>query len=319
MSLEDLIEELESQAPAEAQDIARNLLRLGAEHWEHDYQTAQGDERTKWLNTALETLMTMHTGKFGGKFPKDYIAQVPNYKALLAPMPWDVISHLTAKAVRAMYRMPDYSCGSLFYPSRLDRWLMSDNRGSRTSCFLRMLVMEPQAPAWTLGDLAKAPSKERALIARVKDALDAEDVKQLVALYASIPEPIQPHTFWGRVGQVAAWLQTPEVQATRGQFGEQLNRIESKRHTAKWDRVARLPELIGQLCVYNGQWRGWFPVPSEKEFHEALSWLAMKTGAYLYVPEETRPRDTRAGTSGLEMQGVGVVEELYLGDYEESC
>jgi hypothetical protein len=315
--LTEFISQLESQAPEEAQAIAANILRLGAEHWAHNYSIVQGAPRSKWLDKALETLMLMHTGGFGGKFPKDYIANVPNYKALLAPMSWETISLLTAKSVRAMYRMPDYSCGSLFYPDSLDRWLLTDNRGSMTSCFLRMLSMESQAPVWTLEDLDRAPSKERALIARVKGALDETDVKQLTTLHRSFAEPIQSHTYWGRVGQVAAWLHSSEVQATRDQFGDQSDRPPRMMHATKWDEVARLPALIGKLCVYNGLWRGWFAVPGEMDFRGFLGWLAMDTGAYLYsVPRAKRQKAQAPALSGVP--AIGGANEVYLGDIENN-
>jgi hypothetical protein len=315
--LTEFIQQLESQAPEEAQAIAANILRLGAEHWAHDYSVVQGAPRSKWLDKALETLMLMHTGGFGGKFPKDYIANVPNYKALLAPMSWETISALTARAVRIMYRMPDYSCGSLFYPDSLDRWLLSDNRGSKTSCFLRMLSMESQAPVWTLEDLSKAPSKERALIARVKDALPHEDVRRLESLYRSFSAPIQSHTYWDRVGQVAAWMQRPEVLASRDQFGEQTERPEHLKHTARWDTEFMLPELVGKLCDYNGLGRGWFPLPHESEFGWFLNRLAMKTGAYLYlVPRAKRQKAQAPALSGVP--AIGGANEVYLGDLENN-
>ena len=313
----DLLEYLESQTHEEARAIAQSLLRLGADHWQHDYQATQGDQRTKWLDRALDLLVGMHQGAYGLKVPKDYLAQAPQAKQFKEPMPWEAISTLTHRALRTMFRMPDYSCGSLFYPDTLDKWLLSDNRGSKTSCFLRMLASEAQAPEWTLADLAKAPSKERALIARVKDALPLADVEGVYGIYMGLDNPIQEHTFWGRVGQVAAWLQDSKTLATRDQFGEQESREPSKRHCVRWGIVSRLPTVVGLLVTYNGQGRGWFPVPGEREWQGFLESVAMDTGVYLYTVEIEEPK----GDRGPAMSGVlggGEAVGIYLSDVEET-
>ena len=313
--MDTLLDSIDTQHPEEAVAIARSLLRLGADHWSHDYQAVQGTKGTKWLDRSLDLLDALRQGSYGSKVPKDYLSQVPNPKQFLEPMSWETVSSLTHRAIRTMFRMPDYSCGSLFYPDSLDKWLLSDNRGSRTSCFLRMLGSEHQAPEWTLADLAKAPSKERALIARVKDALPLADVEAISRIYRGLESPIQEHTFWGRVGQVAAWLAEPLTQATRDQFGLQEAREPSKRHSVRWGLVARLPGLIGRLVAYNGQGRGWFPVPIEREWSGFLESVAMEEGVYLWTVEAVESSGGGPAMSGCLDSGDG--ELRYLADLED--
>lgn len=308
----DLLSPQADTAPEEAQVILASLLRLGADHWQHDYRDAKDRQ---WKETAYKHLQALHTGAFGTQFPKDYLIQVPGHRRLLEPMAWEDVSAITHQALRTMFRMPDYSCGSVFYPDAIHRWLKSgDPRGSQTSCFLRMLWSERQAPEWTLADLAKAPSKERALIARVKDALDPADVESINRMYRDLDSPIQEGTFWGRVGQVAAWLQEDKVQATRDQFGMQEDREPTKRHSHRWGQVARLPNLIGRLMDYNGQGRGWFEVPGTAGWFEVLDTVAMETGVYLWTVEPLEAREHRAATSGVSVGGGAA--EVYLADTE---
>lgn len=305
---------LDTQHPEEALAIVRSLLLLGADHWSHDYQAVQGSKGTKWLDRSMDLLGSMHQGSYGSKVPKDYLSQVPNPKKFLEPMSWEAISSLTHSALRIMFRMPDYSCGSLFYPNTLDRWLLSDNRGSKTSCFLRMLGSEHLAPEWTLADLAKAPSKERALIARVKDAIPLADVDTISLIYRGLDNPIQEHTFWGRVGQVAAWLMEPETLATRWQFGLQEARDASKRHGCRWGAVASLPRLIRRLVTYNGLGRGWFPVPGERDWQGFLEQIAMEEGVYLFKVESVESSAQGPALSGCLGSGCG--ETWYLVDLD---
>ena len=315
--MDTLLDTLDTQHPEEALAIVRSLLRLGADHWSHDYQAVQavqGTKGTKWLDRSMDLLGSMHQGSYGSKVPKDYLSQAPNPRQFLEPMSWETISSLTHSALRTMSRMPDYSCGSIFYPDSLDRWLLSDNRGSKTSCFLRMLGSEHLAPEWTLADLAKAPSRERALIARVKDALPLADVDAVSLIYHELDNPIQEHTFWGRVGQVAAWLLEPETLDTRWQFGLQEARDASKRHGYRWGAVARLPGLIRRLVTYNGLGRGWFPVPGDREWRWFLEQVVMEEGIYLFRVESVESSGVGPSLSGCLTSGNG--ETRYLVDLD---
>lgn len=303
LDLSDL-ETFEGTNP-EAMDIVRTAARVGAMHWDHEGE-ARGGRGTTWIDRAAKLLDDLHTGKFGTQISRDYIATVPDCKQFLAPMPWEQISFLVSKAIRTMFSMPDYAHGTIFYPVRFDRWLLSDNRGTKTSCFLRMLSSESRVPVWTLDDIAKAPSKERAAIARIKDALGA-DADGLSVVYANIPNPIQESTFWHRVGQVAAWMRSTETQATRTQFGPQAHRSPMTMHKNKWDRVS-LASIVRDLV---GDGRGWIAVPGEYDFRAYLDRLAMETGVYMYKVSTVREHPAPA------MSGVAVVvteAEKYLAD-----
>ena len=311
----DIFAALESEEPEELQAIVKSLLRLGAEHWQHDYRLKDGAPPV-WLQTAYKHLHALHEGTFGAKFPKEYLDNLPDSRRLHAPMTWEDVSSLTHKALRTMFRMPDYSCGSVFYPSALHLWLRSgDPRKSYTSCFLRMLWSDRLAVEWTLADLAKAPSKERALIARVKDALPLADVEEISRIYRSLEHPIQEHRFWERVGTLAAWLQEPETLATREQFGAQEDRPAAKRHGVKWGLVTRLPWLVWRLMEYNGGGRGWFEVPG-REWGPVLERIAQETGVYLYTVEPLEAVEHKAATSGV-LPGIEGPGEVYLSDYIE--
>ena len=313
----DIFTALESEEPEELQAIVKSLLRTGAEHWQHDYLLKDGAPPT-WLQTAYKHLHALHEGAFGAKFPKEYLDNLPDSRRLHAPMTWEDVSSLTHKALRTMFRMPDYSCGSVFYPSTLHLWLRSgDPRKSYTSCFLRMLWSDRLAVEWTLADLAKAPSKERALIARVKDALPLADVEELSRIYGSLDHPIQEHTFWSRVGMLAAWLQEPETLATREQFGAQEGRPATKRHGVKWGLVTRLPGLVWRLMEYNGGGRGWFEVPGRAcDWHPVLERIAQETGVYMYTVETVEAVEHKAATSGVLPGDMGP-GEVYLSDHIE--
>ena len=314
----DIFNALESEEPEELQAIVKSLLRTGAEHWQHDYTLGTQAKAPKWLQTAYKHLHALHEGTFGAKFPKEYLDNLPNARRLHAPMTWEDVSSLTHKALRTMFRMPDYSCGSVFYPNALHLWLRSgDPRKSYTSCFLRMLWSDRLAVEWTLADLAKAPSKERALIARVKDALPLADVEELSRIYRSLDRPIQEHMFWSRVGMLAAWLQEPETLATREQFGAQEDRPAAKRHGVKWGLVTRLPGLVWRLMEYNVGGRGWFEVPGRAcDWHPVLERIAQETGVYLYTVEPVGAVEHKAATSGV-LPGVTGSGEVYLSDYIE--
>lgn len=313
----DIFAALESEEPEELRAIVKSLLRTGAEHWQHDYILKDGAPPV-WLQTVYKHLHALHEGTFGAKFPKEYLDNLPDSRWLHAPMTWEDVSSLTHKALRTMFRMPDYSCGSVFYPSALHLWLRSgDPRKSYTSCFLRMLWSDRLAVEWTLADLAKAPSKERALIARVKDALPLADVEELSRIYGSLDHPIQEHTFWSRVGMLAAWLQEPETLATREQFGAQEDRPVAKRHGVKWGLVTRLPGLVWRLMEYNGGGRGWFEVPGRAcDWHPVLERIAQETGVYMYTVETVEAVDHKAATSGV-LPGITGSGEVYLSDYIE--
>jgi hypothetical protein len=180
-----------------------------------------------------------------------------------------------------------------------------------------MLWSDRLAVEWTLADLARAPSKERALIARVKDALPLADVEELSRIYGSLDRPIQEHTFWGRVGMLAAWLQEPETLATREQFGAQEDRPAAKRHGSKWGLVTRLPGLVWRLMEYNGGGRGWFEVPGRAcDWHPVLERIAQETGVYLYTVEPVEAVEHKAATSGV-LPGDTGPGEVYLSDYIE--
>lgn len=311
----DIFAAPESEEPEELQAIVKSLLRTGAEHWQHDYMLKDGAP-PMWLQTAYKHLHALHEGTFGAKFPKEYLDNLPDARRLHSPMTWEDVSSLTHKALRTMFRMPDYSCGSVFYPSALHLWLRSgDPRKSYTSCFLRMLWSDRLAVEWTLADLAKAPSKERALIARVKDALPLADVEELSRIYRSLERPIQEHRFWERVGMLAAWLQEPGTLATREQFGAQEDRPAAKRHGVKWGLVTRLPGLVWRLMEYNGGGRGWFEVPG-REWGPVLERIAQETGVYLYTVEPVEAVEHKAATSGVLPGDMGP-GEVYLSDYIE--
>ena len=313
----DIFATLEAQEPEELQVIVKSLLCLGAEHWQHDYVLDAKDKPPTWLQTTYKHLHDLHQGHFGAKFPKEYLNNLPDSKRLHAPMSWEDVSSLTHKALRTMFRMPDYSCGSVFYPSALHLWLRSgDPRKSYTSCFLRMLWSDRQAAEWTLADLARAPSKERALITRVKDALPLGDVEEIARIYRSLEHPIQEHTFWGRVGMLAAWLQEPETLATREQFGAQEDRPVGKRHGIKWGLVTRLPSLVWRLMGYNGQGRGWFDVPG-REWGVVLDRIAQETGVYLWNVEPLESAKARGPATSGTLPGAGEPGELYLSDFAE--
>ena len=313
----DIFATLEAQEPEELQVIVKSLLCLGAEHWQHDYVLDAKDKPPTWLQTAYKHLHDLHQGRFGAKFHKEYLNNLPDSKRLHAPMSWEDVSSLTHKAIRTMFRMPDYSCGSVFYPSALHLWLRSgDPRKSYTSCFLRMLWSDQQAVEWTLADLTRAPSKERALIARVKDALPLGDVEEIARIYRSLERPIQEHTFWGRVGILEAWLQEPETLATREQFGAQEDRPVGKRHGIKWGLVTRLPSLVRRLMEYNGQGRGWFDVPG-REWGAVLDRIAQETGVYLWTVEPLEAAKARGPATSGTLPGAGEPGELYLSDFAE--
>lgn len=313
----DIFTTLESEEPEELQAIVKSLLRTGAEHWQHDYILKDGAPPV-WLQKTYKHLHDLHQGTFGTKFPKEYLDNLPDSRRLHAPMTWEDVSSVTHKALRTMFRMPDYSCGSVFYPSALHLWLRSgDPRKSYTSCFLRMLWSDRLAVEWTLADLARAPSKGRALIARVKDALPLANVEELSRIYRSLDRPIQEHTFWSRVGMLAAWLQEPETLATREQFGAQEDRPVAKRHGVKWGLVTRLPGLVWRLMEYNGGGRGWFEVPGRAcDWHPVLERIAQETGVYMYTVETVEAVDHKAATSGV-LPGITGSGEVYLSDYIE--
>lgn len=166
-----------------------------------------------------------------------------------------------------------------------------------------------QKKPFSLAALAKRPPQDSALVKQIKGALEPETVKALEAHYNALEAPIRKETYWERVGRVAGWRELPEAIAARDQFGEQEARPKMDRHKARWRRfTGDLVGLVGYLASWQhehkGGYRGWFPVPGEREWDEAALWLAGGLGVYLYrVDLRDRGHVVADGGLCVEVQG----------------
>jgi hypothetical protein len=160
-----------------------------------------------------------------------------------------------------------------------------------------------QRAPFSLATIAKRPLQDSAQVKRIKGALDPEVAKGLTSAYSRLENPIYVDTYWERVARVLGWLELPEAIAARDQFGDQEERPKAERHKVRWRLFTRdHARLIGALAQWQdehkGGYRGWLPVPGEREWAEAVQDIAGATGIYLYIGDK-RQHGHEVATSGL--------------------
>ena len=268
-------------------EVARNLLTVGLEHWAHKSLPASG-KVPKWLESACRDLVRIRAGVFSTSHPFD-----PDWLRRLAPvnfgdrvrLDWEEVNSAVIRAFRNMLRRPDYMPGTVFFPSRMDEWLVSTPpRKAPTSCFLRSL--NAVGPEFDLREYSAIPPTEAAIVAQVKAALGPEEAARLEALHSGLERPVAPRTYWERVGKVAGWLQEHR-DALASQFGEQEDRRVTERHGARLRMSYGEPwMLVMQIARWShdvkGYWSGWVPVPGEPEWLVFVDWVASMHGVYLW-------------------------------------
>ena len=156
---------------------------------------------------------------------------------------------------------------------------------------------------FSLAALAKRPPQDTALVKQIKSALDKATVAALEAHYMALENPIHKATYWERVGRVAGWLELPEALYTRDQFGDQPERDKADRHKVRWRQfTGDLVRFVGALVQWQrevkGSYRGWFPVPGEREWDECTLWIAATYGVYLY-PVDRMQHEAVVADGGL--------------------
>jgi len=160
-----------------------------------------------------------------------------------------------------------------------------------------------QRKPFSLAQIAKRPLQDSAQVKRIKGALAPEVVKSLEWHYNGLENPIYVDTYWERVARVIGWLELPEAIAARDQFGDQDDRPKAERHKVRWrlftrDHATLIRCLILWQNMNKAGERGWFPVPGEREWSEAVQDIAGTTGIYLYIGDK-RKRGHEVATSGL--------------------
>ena len=269
-------------------EVAKNLLAVGLEHWAHKSLPTAG-KVPKWLESACRDLVRIRAGVFPRAYPFD-----PDWLRRLAPvnfgdrvrLDWDQVNSAVIRAFRNMLRRPDYMPGTVFFPSRMDEWLVSTPpRKAPTSCFLRSL--NAVGPEFDIREYSSIPPTEAAIVAQVKAALGPEESARLDALHSGLERPVAPRTYWERVGKVSGWL-LENMERLSWQFGRQEDRDVMQTHAGRLQASYGDPSrLVSGICRWSmdtkGYWTGWIPVPGEPEWLLFVDWVASEHGLYLFM------------------------------------